>query len=114
MRSWERTVLVFVAVASLAGGAARAGTAQPAGPVAPVAAGDLASELTRLKGEIEGLKGLVPDQSHVMKDIAYHFSKPVVRGTGAELAARGLLPGRDSLAPQMGGADPSRAPDDER
>src|SRR5207244_9202664 len=74
MRAAERTMVIFVAVATLAGGAARAGTAQPAGPVAPAAAGDLASEVTRLKGEIEGLKGLVPDQSHVMKDIADHFS----------------------------------------
>src|SRR5437867_13407589 len=74
MRASERTMLIFVAVASLAGGAARAGTAQPAGPAALAAAGDLASEVTKLKGEIEGLKGMVPDQSHVMKDIAYHFS----------------------------------------
>src|SRR5207302_8781672 len=74
MRASERTMVIFVAVATLAGGAARAGTAHPAGPVAPAAAGDLASEVTRLKGEIEGLKGLVPDQSHVMKDIADHFS----------------------------------------
>jgi hypothetical protein len=74
MRSWERTVVIFMAVASLAGGAARAGTAQPSGPVATGAARDLASEVAKLKGEIEGLKGMVPDQSHVMKDIAYHFS----------------------------------------
>src|SRR5438093_13629114 len=74
MRASERTMVIFVAVATLAGGAARAGTAQPAGPVAPAAAGDLASEVTKLKGETEGLKGIVPDQSHVMKDIAYHSS----------------------------------------
>src|SRR5262245_45174971 len=35
---------------------------------------DPAAEIARLKEEIERLKGMVPDQSHVMKDVAYHFS----------------------------------------
>ncbi|HYB52573.1 MAG TPA: hypothetical protein VEG84_01795 [Thermoanaerobaculia bacterium] len=40
----------------------------------PAGAGDQAAEIVRLKEEIERLKGMVPDQSHVMKDVAYHFS----------------------------------------
>jgi hypothetical protein len=32
------------------------------------------SEIAALKKEIEVLKGKVPDQSHVMKDVAYHFT----------------------------------------
>jgi hypothetical protein len=65
---------IVVTVAALAGGSARAGTAQPAGLVAAAMIDDVASELVRLKSEVEGLKGMVPDQSHVMKDIAYHFA----------------------------------------
>ena len=30
-------------------------------------------EMAVLRAEIERLKGMVPDQSHVMKDVAYHF-----------------------------------------
>jgi len=37
---------------------------------APVSNPDLAA----LKAEIERLKGMVPDQSHAMKDVAYHFT----------------------------------------
>ena len=69
-----KTAVIVVLVAALGGGATRAETAQLAGRIATAAADDLASEVTRLKGEIEGLKSLLPDQSHVMKDIAYHFS----------------------------------------
>jgi len=74
MRAYERAVVILVAVALLAGGAAPIGTAQPAGPPTTAAAGDQAAEVARLKDEIERLKGMVPDQSHVMKDVAYHFS----------------------------------------
>jgi hypothetical protein len=42
--------------------------AEPAGP------SDQAAEIARLRDEIERLKGMLPDQSHVMKDVAYHFS----------------------------------------
>ena len=74
MRSWGRTVAIVVALASLTGGAARAHTTRPAEGVTTAMADDLASEVARLKAEIEALRALVPDQSHVMKDIAYHFS----------------------------------------
>src|SRR4030095_11016638 len=35
---------------------------------------DASSEIAALKKEIEVLKGKAPDQSHVMKDVAYHFT----------------------------------------
>jgi hypothetical protein len=38
------------------------------------AAGDDAAEITRLKAELEQLRSRLPDQSHVMKDVGYHFS----------------------------------------
>lgn len=31
-------------------------------------------EIVALKAEIERLKGIVPDQSHAMKDVGYHFT----------------------------------------
>ena len=32
------------------------------------------NEVAALKAEVERLKGLVPDQSHAMKDVGYHFA----------------------------------------
>lgn len=32
------------------------------------------NEIAALKAEVERLKGLVPDQSHAMKDVGYHFA----------------------------------------
>jgi hypothetical protein len=32
------------------------------------------SEIAALKAEVEKLRGMVPDQSHAMKDVAYHFT----------------------------------------
>jgi len=37
-------------------------------------AADGTNELAALKAEVERLKGLVPDQSHAMKDVGYHFA----------------------------------------
>ena len=34
----------------------------------------IASDVAALKAEVERLKGLVPDQSHAMKDVGYHFA----------------------------------------
>jgi hypothetical protein len=48
-----------------------------AGPVlaqTPAAANDRDADIAALKAEIEILKGKVPDQSHAMKDVAYHFT----------------------------------------
>jgi len=33
-----------------------------------------AVEIARLKADLEQLRGRLPDQSHVMKDVAYHFT----------------------------------------
>jgi hypothetical protein len=30
-------------------------------------------EIAALRAEVNRLKGIVPDQSHAMKDVAYHF-----------------------------------------
>src|SRR5262249_58823607 len=54
--------------------AAGAATIEPAGRAASAAADDVASEVAKLKSEIESLRSMLPDQSHLMKDIAYHFS----------------------------------------
>ena len=74
MHSCERAVLILVAAAMLTGGAVLTSAAQPAGGPSATPIGDQAAEVARLKEEIERLKGMSPDQSHVMKDVAYHFS----------------------------------------
>jgi len=38
------------------------------------AADGTTNELGALKAEVERLKGMVPDQSHAMKDVGYHFA----------------------------------------
>jgi hypothetical protein len=38
------------------------------------AADTTTNELAALKAEIERLKGLLPDQSHAMQDVGYHFA----------------------------------------
>jgi hypothetical protein len=48
--------------------------AQSATAPSPAPASDALAELAALKKEIEVLKGKVPDQSHAMKDVAYHFT----------------------------------------
>jgi hypothetical protein len=76
--------LATLGVAALAAGigwisvnpaAAPAGT--PVTPPASDAAAEIAglkAEIMQLKAEIEQLKGRTPDQSHVMKDVGYHFA----------------------------------------
>jgi hypothetical protein len=49
-------------------------SAQSPAPPAAVAASDASREIAALRKEIETLKGKVPDQSHAMKDVAYHFT----------------------------------------
>ena len=41
---------------------------------AGVFAAESTNEVTALKAEVERLKGLLPDQSHAMKDVGYHFA----------------------------------------
>lgn len=45
----------------------------PTPPKAP-STPPIASDVAALKAEVERLKGLVPDQSHAMKDVGYHFA----------------------------------------
>lgn len=61
--------IVLAAVVEAAGLAGRI-----AEPAPQAGSADPAAEIARLKEEIEVLKGMVPDQSHVMKDVAYHFA----------------------------------------
>jgi hypothetical protein len=62
------TVLVFVWL----------GVTRAAAPISdtppPARQEELSAEVAALKAEIERLKGIVPDQSHAMKDVAYHFA----------------------------------------
>jgi hypothetical protein len=44
---------------------------------------DAAKELAALRAEVEILKAKACDQSHVMKDVAYHFSNLWFAGNGA-------------------------------
>ena len=41
---------------------------------APAPPSDAAADLAALKKDVEILKGKAPDQSHAMKDVAYHFT----------------------------------------
>lgn len=47
---------------------------QPQATPATAKTGDSTDELTALRAEVNRLKGVVPDQSHAMKDVGYHFS----------------------------------------
>jgi hypothetical protein len=51
---------------------------QPAPPPqatpASIKSGDSTNEIAALRAEVNRLKGIVPDQSHAMKDVAYHFA----------------------------------------
>ena len=114
MRLRVRLAFMLVVVSVVAGGAARTGTAQPAGTSASGAAGDQAAEVARLKDEIERLKALMPDQSHVMKDVAYHFSNLWFAGQAQNWPLAGFYLNEHALSSQMGDTGPTRAPDHER
>ena len=47
---------------------------EPARPPVTAPSIDQGGEIAKLKSEIERLQAMVPDQSHVMKDVAYHFA----------------------------------------
>src|SRR2546427_13015736 len=66
--------VVLLGVVALAVGTAAGLASRVAEPAEPAATADQAAEIARLKDEIERLKGMLPDQSPVMKDVAYHFS----------------------------------------
>ena len=48
--------------------------AEPAGETVGAREGSDAAEIAKLRAELDQLRGRLPDQSHVMKDVAYHFS----------------------------------------
>ena len=49
-------------------------SAQAPAPATPPVTQDAGAEIAALKKEIELIKGKLPDQSHAMKDVAYHFT----------------------------------------
>jgi hypothetical protein len=59
----------MAALLLLAQPAGQTGGAAPAGKTV-----EPTSEIAALHGEIERLKGLVPDQAHAMEDVGYHFA----------------------------------------
>src|SRR5947208_14509534 len=71
-----RTVAVVVATTVL--GVVWLGVTCAADPLSdkpqPDRQEELSAEVAAVKAEIERLKGIVPDQSHAMKDVAYHFA----------------------------------------
>ncbi|MGH7463312.1 MAG: hypothetical protein ACREMA_20075 [Longimicrobiales bacterium] len=78
---WRLATVGVVALAAGVGWFSVNPAAQPAGtpmtPPAREAAAEIAelrAEIMQLKAEIEQLKGRTPDQSHVMKDVGYHFA----------------------------------------
>lgn len=72
MRS--KTGVVAAGVVALVVGVGAGLVHRVAEPAEQAGSAEQAAELVRLKDEVERLKGMVPDQSHVMKDVAYHFS----------------------------------------
>jgi len=66
MRKTTRSRLTAIGLLLLAG----ASGAQPA----PAQDNAQAAEIAKLRAEIEELRGRLPDQSHVMKDVGYHFT----------------------------------------
>src|SRR4051812_44399498 len=51
------------------------GTASAAAdPPAPTPAGGVVGDVATLKAQVARLQGMVPDQSHSMSDVAYHFT----------------------------------------
>ena len=65
--------IAIIALGTVWHGTNRAADPAPAPTKSPSAA-PAATEVAALKAEVERLKGLVPDQSHAMKDVGYHFA----------------------------------------
>jgi hypothetical protein len=67
-----RSTIVLGLFAALAGSLTLLHS-QSNSPAAPSPAPDLGKEIAALRAEVETLKAKACDQSHVMKDVAYHF-----------------------------------------
>jgi hypothetical protein len=61
-------ILVIISLAMLSGK-----SLLPRAHAAEALPGSPNSEIVALQAEVNRLKGIVPDQSHAMKDVAYHF-----------------------------------------
>jgi len=70
---WALVLLGLMAMFTLPGLRHRA-SAQAQAPAPPGNTPDAGKELAALRAEIELLKGRLPDQSHAMKDVGYHFA----------------------------------------
>lgn len=66
-------VLAAAGLVWLVGQSAAAAASDAVGPTPPPTA-KTSPEVAALRADIERLKGMVPDQSHAMKDVAYHFA----------------------------------------
>jgi hypothetical protein len=72
LRKISLATVCLVIAASLA--VLRSQTAsQPQTSPAATKPADATNEIAVLRAEVSRLKGIVPDQSHAMKDVAYHF-----------------------------------------
>jgi len=69
--------VVFVALGLRTGHTPADGAEAPAPPTA-------AGEVAALRAEVARLKGMVPDQSHAMADVSYHFSNLWFAGQGED------------------------------
>jgi hypothetical protein len=72
------------------------------------------SDVTALRTEIERLKGMVPDQSHAMKDVAYHFTNLWFAAQKLNWPLADFLPLGDSFPFALGRPNHSRAQDSPR
>ena len=73
-----RQFLTFLALSLLLGASGVAlrlpSVAQPPPAFSPSKTSDPTNQIAALRAEIDQLKGKVPDQSHAMSDVGYHFA----------------------------------------
>lgn len=72
-KKWIPLAATFIAGAIVAALTARSGHTPAHAADAPIAVAK-PDDLTTLKAEVARLKGMVPDQSHAMADVGYHYS----------------------------------------
>jgi hypothetical protein len=71
-----RTIVAVLAalIAGACAGAAAVALMAPSGQPAPAQSAPSLPDARALAAEVEAIKGKLPDQSHAMKDVAYHFT----------------------------------------
>ena len=72
-RVWSVAALCLLLGAGMLAMRQRGGAQTPPG-AAPAKTAEPAGEIAALRAELEVLKGRLPDQSHAMKDVGYHFA----------------------------------------